>query len=72
MSTLTELECLIANARARKVFIIILHTLQVTQAMSLPKAKPKLFFYITCDQPTPSMVIVLFVHALPSGRVVSI
>jgi len=44
----------------------------VTQAMSLPKIKPKQIFFVGCDQLTPSMAIVLFVHALHLGRVVNI
>ncbi len=44
----------------------------MTQATNLPKAKPKWIFYIGCDQFTPNMTIVLSVHALHLGRVVSI
>ncbi len=40
--------------------------------MSLPKIKPKQIFFVGCDQLTPSMAIVLFVHALHLGRVVNI
>jgi len=42
----------------------ILHTPQVTKAISLPEAKPKQFVYIGCDQLTTSMAIILFDHAL--------
>jgi hypothetical protein len=55
-----------------KVLTIILHTPQVTQAMSLLEAKPKWIFYIGCDQLTPSMAIILFIHALHLGKVVKI
>jgi hypothetical protein len=44
----------------------------VTQAMSLPKAQPKTIFNIGGDYFTPSMAIVLSVHALNFGRVMSI
>jgi hypothetical protein len=72
MSALITLECLNVSDRMHKIFIISLHTPQVTQTTSLPKTKPKWFFYIHCDQLTPSMAIILFVHALHLGRVVSI
>jgi hypothetical protein len=36
----------------------------VTQAMSLPKAQPKTIFNIGGDYFTPSMAIILSVHAL--------
>jgi hypothetical protein len=44
----------------------------MTQALSLPKVKPKQIFYIGRDQLTPSMAIVLSIHALHLGRVVNI
>jgi hypothetical protein len=44
----------------------------VTQAKSLPEIKPKQKNYIGCDQLTPSMTIVLSVHALHLGKVVNI
>jgi hypothetical protein len=43
----------------------------VTQAMRLLTVKPKQKFYTSYDQLTPSMAIILFVHALHLGRVVS-
>jgi hypothetical protein len=43
----------------------------VTQAISLLEVKTKQFFYISYDQLTPSMAIILFIHALHLGRVVS-
>jgi hypothetical protein len=71
MNTVITLKCFIACG-AHKVFTIILHTLQLTQATSLPETKPKQFFHISCDQLTPSMGIILSIHALHLGRVVSI
>jgi hypothetical protein len=56
----------------QEVFTIILHTLQVTQSMSIPEAKPKWIFYIGCDQYTPNMAIELSIHAFHLGRVVNI
>ncbi len=70
MSALTTLEGFIAKSRVHKAFTIIMHPLQVTQTMSLLEVKPKQMFYIGCDQLTPSMAIILFVHALHFGRVV--
>jgi hypothetical protein len=43
----------------------------MTQATSLPKTKPKQIFDNGCDQLTPSMDVVLFVHVLHLGRVMS-
>jgi hypothetical protein len=54
MNALIAPKCLIANAGMHKVLTIILHTLQMTQATSPPKVKPKWIFYIGCDQPTPT------------------
>jgi hypothetical protein len=48
-----------------------MYTQQMTQVTSLLKAKPKQFFYIGCGQLTPSMAIILSVHALHLGRVVN-
>ncbi len=70
-NALTTLEGFIATGKVHKVFIIILHTPQVTQAMNLPKSKPKWIFYIGYDQLTPSMVIILSIHDLHLGRVVN-
>jgi hypothetical protein len=36
----------------------------MTQAMSLPKAKPKIVFDIGCDHLAPSMAIIFFIHVL--------
>jgi hypothetical protein len=71
MNALTTPKGFIARGRMHKVFIIISHTSQVTQAMNLPETKPKLFFYIGCDQLTPSMVVIFSIHALHLGTVVS-
>jgi hypothetical protein len=71
MSTFTAPRCFIVRSKTHKVLTIVLHTPQVTQATSLPKAKPKRIFYISCDQLTPSMAIVLFVYALHLGKVVN-
>jgi hypothetical protein len=65
-------ECLIMNAKVHKVITVILHALQVTQAISLLEAKHKWIFYISCDQFTPSMAIVFSIHALHLGRFVNI
>jgi hypothetical protein len=66
-----QLECalttpkdFIARANVHKVFIVVLHTLQVTHAMNLPKVKPKTIFYISCDHLAPNMAIILSIHAL--------
>ncbi len=71
MNTLTTLEGFIARATMHKVFTIIQHTLQVTQAMNLPKAKPKWIFYIGCDQLTPSMAIISSIHEGHLGIIVN-
>jgi hypothetical protein len=57
--------------KTHKVLTIIMYTPQVTQVTSLFKAKAKQFFYIGCGQLTPSMAIILSVHALHLGRVVN-
>ncbi len=44
----------------------------MTQALSLPEVKPKQIFYIGRDQLTPSMAIILSIHALHLGRVMNI
>jgi hypothetical protein len=72
MDALTTPKCFVASGKTHEVLTIILHTLQVTQAMSLIEIKPKHFFYIGCDQLTPSMVVVLSIHVLHLGRVMSI
>jgi hypothetical protein len=41
-----------------------MQTLQMTQAMSFPKAKPKSILDIGYDHLTPSMAIILSIHAL--------
>ncbi len=45
-NALTTLEGFITKGKVHKVFTIILHTPQVTQATSLPKSKPKWFFLL--------------------------
>jgi hypothetical protein len=72
MNALTTPKCFIASGKTHKALTIILHTPQVTQAMSLLESKPKQKNYIGCDQLTRSMAIILFVHALHFGRVMSI
>jgi hypothetical protein len=72
MNALTTPKCFIANGKVQEVPTIILHTPQMTQATSLPQVQPKQIFYISCDQLTPSMAIILFVHALHLGKVVDI
>jgi hypothetical protein len=54
--------------QSTKFFINILHTTQMTQAISLLKAKTKTIFYIGCDHLTLSMAIVLSIHALQFGN----
>jgi hypothetical protein len=54
----------IAKANLHKVFIVVLHTPQVTPTTSLLKVKPKTIFYISCDHLAINMAIILSVHAL--------
>jgi hypothetical protein len=49
MSTPIALEGFIAKGKTHKVFTIILHTPQVTQATTLLEAKPKQIIYIGCE-----------------------
>jgi hypothetical protein len=49
MNAPTALEGFITKGKAHKVFTIIVHTPQMTQAMSLPEVKPKQIIYIGCD-----------------------
>jgi hypothetical protein len=72
MNTFTTLEGFIVRGRTHKVRTIILHTMQVTQAMSLLEAQPKIIFNINDDHLTPSMAIIIYVHALHFERVASI
>jgi hypothetical protein len=46
MGALTALEGFIVRSKVHKVFTIIMHTPQVTQAKKLPKAKPKQIFIL--------------------------
>jgi hypothetical protein len=71
MNALITLEGFIARGKVHKVLTIILHTMKVTQTTSLPEAQPKTIFNIGGVHLTPSMGIVLFVHALHFGRAVS-
>jgi hypothetical protein len=48
MNAPTALEGFIAKGKAHKVFTIILHTSQLTQATSLPETKPNRIIYIGC------------------------
>ncbi len=41
-----------------------LQTLQMTQATSFPKAKPKIIINISCDHLAPNMAIILSIHVL--------
>jgi hypothetical protein len=66
------LEGFIVRSRMYKVLTIILHTTQVTQATSLLEAQPKIIFNIDGDHLTPSMVIVLSIHALHFGKAMNI
>ncbi len=61
----------IARANAHKVFIIVLHTMQMTQATSLLEAKPKIVFDINYDHLAPSMAIILSICALHLWRPMS-
>jgi len=58
------LEHFIAKGNVHKLLIVVLHTMQVTQAMSLLKDKPKTVFDITYDDLAPRMAIILSIHAL--------
>jgi hypothetical protein len=60
----------IVRANAHKVFIIVMQTLQVTQATSFCKVKPKIVFNIGCDNLTPNMAIIFSIHALHLQRLV--
>jgi hypothetical protein len=71
MCALTALEDFIARANAHKVIIVILETLQITQAMSFLEVKPKIILNIGCDDLAPSMAIILSIHALHLQRLVS-
>jgi len=71
MGALTTLKGFIVRSKMQKVFTIIMHTPQMTQATNLPKVKPKQKIYVGCDQLTPSMAIILSIHALHLGRVMS-
>jgi hypothetical protein len=64
MCAFITLEDFIVKGSAHKVLRVVLHTSQVTQAMSLPKAKPNFFFDISCDHLAPNMAIILSIHAL--------
>jgi hypothetical protein len=72
MNALTTPKGFIARGKAHKILSIILHTTKVTQAMSLPEVQPKTIFNIVGDHFTPNMAIVLSIHALHFGRVMSI
>jgi hypothetical protein len=64
-------EHFIAKGSLHKVLIVVLHTMQVTQATSLSKAKPKNVFDINCDDLAPSMAIIISIHALNLQMLVS-
>ncbi len=61
----------IARGKVHKIFTIIMHTSQMTQATSLLETRPKQIFDIGYDQLTPNMAIILSIHALYLGRVMS-
>jgi hypothetical protein len=71
MCAFIALENFIAKGSVHKVFIVILHTMQVTQAMNLLKAKPKTVFDINYDDLAPRMAIILSIHALNLHGLVS-
>ncbi len=71
MCALITQEDFIVKGSAHKVLIVFLHTLQVTQATSPPKAKPKTIFYISYDHLASSMAIVLSIHAFAKACVQS-
>jgi hypothetical protein len=64
MCAVTVPKDFIVKASAHKIFIILMQTLQMTQATSFPKAKPKTIIDIGYDHFTPSMAVILFIHAL--------
>jgi len=68
MNTFTAPEGFIRRGKAHKVLTIIMHTTKVTQAMNPLEVQPKIIFNIGGDHLTPSMAIILFVHALHFGR----
>jgi hypothetical protein len=61
---LFDLDNLIASTIMDKSIAIILHTMQATQALNLPKVQPKSIFNIGCDHFGPSMAIIFSIHAL--------
>jgi hypothetical protein len=71
MCAFTTLEDFITIANAHKVIIVILETLQLTQAMSFLEVKPKIILKIGCAPLAPSMAIILSIHALHLQRLVS-
>jgi hypothetical protein len=71
MCALTTPRDFIARASAHKVLIIVLQTLQMTQAMNFSKAKLKIILDIGCDHFTPNMAIIFFMYALHLQRHVS-
>jgi hypothetical protein len=58
MKALTTSECFITIGKVHKVYTIILHTTQVTQATSFPETKPKWILKIGYDHFTPNMAII--------------
>jgi len=71
MHAFITLEDFMARANAHKVIIVILETLQVTQAKSFLEVKPKIVLNIGCDHLTPNMAIILSIHALHLRRLVN-
>jgi hypothetical protein len=71
MNTFTTPKGFIVRSKAHKLLTIMLHTIKKTRAMSLPEAQPIIIFNINGDHFTPSMAIILFVHALDFGRTMS-
>jgi hypothetical protein len=68
MCAFITLEDFIIRASAHKFFTIIMQTMQVTQAMSFLKAKPKTILDIGCDHIAPSMTVLLSIDALHLQR----
>jgi hypothetical protein len=64
MNAFTAPKGFIVKSRVHKVITIILHTTKVTQAMNLLEGEPKTIFNIGGDHLTPSMAIILSIHAM--------
>jgi hypothetical protein len=71
MCALTTPKDFIARHNAHKVFTVILHIMQMTQAMNLLEAMPKTVFDISYDLLARNMAIILSIYTLHLRRLVS-